>query len=90
MVEEATPAKAHIRDALEALVHHCEPLAGARLKDWYVITTHVDRDGEEILSRFTRTGQTPWTDLGLLRFAIQEGQREWAEDDAADESDTFT
>jgi hypothetical protein len=88
--DEATPAKAHLRAALQALAEHCEPLEGATLKDWYVITTHVLPDGEEVLSRFTRTGQPPWTDAGLLTFAAQEDEREWHEDDEALPGDTYT
>ena len=90
MTEEATPAKAHIQTALEGLADLCEPLAGMRLKDWYVITTHTDDDGEEIMSRFTRTGQVPWTDAGLLTFALQQDEREWAQDDADDSDATYT
>jgi hypothetical protein len=60
------------------------------LKDWYVITTHVDAEGDEIMSRFTRTGQMPWTDAGLLTFALQQDEREWQDDDAASDEDTFT
>ena len=90
MTEEATPAKAHIAAALEGVAALCEPLAGMRLKDWYVITTHADDSGEEIMSRFTRTGQMPWTDAGLLTFALQQDEREWAEDDADDSDATYT
>jgi len=61
-----------------------------QLKDWYVVTTHVDKGGEEILSRFTPTGQMPWIDAGLLTFALQQDEREWIEDDASSEDDTFT
>jgi hypothetical protein len=90
MADEDTPARAHLRRALEALGEHSEPLKGMRLKDWYVITTHTDDSGEEIMSRFTRTGQMPWTDAGLLTFALQQDEREWAEDDADDEDATYT
>lgn len=67
----------------------CEPLSTMRLKDWYVVTTHTDGQGEEVLSRVTRHGQMPWTDAGLLTFALNEDRREWQEDDAPTDSDTY-
>ncbi|MDX6285166.1 MAG: hypothetical protein QOG53_651 [Frankiales bacterium] len=90
MTDEDTPAKTHLREALERLAELCEPLSGMQLKDWYVITTHTDDAGEEIMSRFTRTGQMPWIDAGLLTFALQQDEREWAEDEEDDEDATYT
>jgi hypothetical protein len=90
MTEEATPAKAYLRTALEGLGEVCEPLRGMRLKHWYVITTHTDDKGEEIMSRFAKTDQAPWTDRGLLTFALQQDEREWAEDDPDEPGDTYT
>lgn len=89
MSNEATAAQQHLQNALVELQTHCEPLAGLRLKNWYVITTHTDDDGEEILSRFTRPAQMPWTDVGLLTFALNEDRREWQEDDAPTGDDTY-
>lgn len=88
MSSESTPAQAHLQAALEGLPAVCEPLNGQTLKDWYVITVHLDSDGEETMSRFTRPNQPPWTDTGLLTFAAQQEQREWAEDDVDDEDST--
>jgi len=84
MNEEATPAKQFLRATLQTLGEHTETLRGLPLKDWYVITTHITDDGDEILSRFTRTGQPPWVDTGLLKFALDSDLREWAEDDQGD------
>jgi len=77
----------NIRAALDELADRCEPLAGMNLKDWYVITTHVDDQGDEIMSRFTRPGQMPWTDAGLLTFALQQDEHEWAEADVGTKND---
>lgn len=90
MTEDETPAQVHLHAALEGLAEHCEPLADMQLKDWYVITTHTDADGEEVLSRFTRPKQMPWADRELLSFALESDRREWAEDDTPRPGDTYT
>lgn len=90
MTEEPTPANLHIRAALEGLTDKCEPLAGMRLKHWYVIVTHIDEAGNEVLSRFSGPNQMRWTDAGLLTFALRSEERESAEEEGSDPDPTYT
>jgi len=83
MTERATRAQVHLQEALNKVNELCAPIEGMTLQDWYVIATHRDKDGEEVHSRFTRFGQAPWTDAGLLSYSLESDKGDWQGDDEA-------
>lgn len=84
--ESSIEGQQYLAGALEQLAEVCPDLKNTRLKDWYVITTHLDEGGDETLSRFQKNQLAPWTCLGLLTFALDQERREWAEDDVQEEA----